>query len=456
MIRHRGFIFASGMMLVIAGCQTAQRLDLLSDHNEQASSVPSAAERSGDGSVSVTANDAARIESSASTTDEDAGEVPEPNLPRDAETTIEPPPPPPPEEDAGFDGGAATDAAPPEEEDAGPVEPPPPPEHCTLAGPPTTPNALVWNDEFNGDAVDTSKWRIHNGYGGHGTIVSRFSPSAASVHDGSLHVTASYDPAGDPDHPYTSARIDSFGRFARTYGRLEFRARFAHAPGVWYAIWGRPSNNPLPELDVEVLGKAPTKLWFVNHWDLPPLPPDDRRKFVTPATDITQFHIFAITWRENSLVWTLDGVPYMESTSTSRGVPSSPVAWTINGWVGGWGASPTEAPVVPAEFEVDWIRAFRLDGLIAPPVLRVSSPIRAQYAKKDIIDVEIANFDEACFRVEVKDENGVALATHYSSDGITLPYRFRLNALEPGAHTLTFVATDGQREASTSLSFELR
>ncbi len=100
-------------------------------------------------------------------------------------------------------------------------------------------------------------------------------------------------------------------------------------------------------------------------------------------------------------------------------------------------------------------RGFRLDGLIAPPVLRISSPIRTQYVKKDVIDVEISNFDEACFRVEVRDENGATLATHYS-DGFALPYRFRLNTLEPGAHTLTFVASDGQREASTSLSFELR
>lgn len=443
MIRHRGFLFASCLVIVIAGCQTAQHLDLLHppDPSEQDAAAPmTTANVGGRRTIDASAPSDARRSVEASPADEDAGEVPEPNLPRDAETTIEPPP-------LLLDASAEASI---EDGEAGA----PSPGHCVLSGPPTTPNALVWSDEFNGDAVDTRKWRIHNGYGGHGTITSRFSPSAASVHDGSLHIAAAYDPAPDPDHPYTSARVDTFGRFARTYGRVEFRARFAHSPGVWYAIWGRPSDNPLPELDVEVLGKAPTKLWFVNHWALPPLPPDDRRRFVTPATDITQFHIFAITWRENSLVWTLDGVPHMEATSTSQGVPTSPVAWTINGWVGGWGAT-TEAPAVPAEFEVDWIRAFRLDGLIAHPVLRISSPIRTQYAKKDVIDVEVANFDEACFRVEVRDETGAALAMHYS-DGFALPYRFPLDTLGLGAHTLTFVATDGQREARTSLSFDLR
>lgn len=324
----------------------------------------------------------------------------------------------------------------------------PPAKDCVLAGPPASSagDTLVWSDEFSGSVVDYTKWYIHANQGRPGDALNSFTREAISVHDGSLFVTASATP-DDPVQAYTSGRIDTFGRFARTYGKVEFRARFPYAPGVWYAVWGKPQTATFPEIDVEILGKNSTQVWFVNHWGAPPLPRDQTRKFVTvPEIDITQFHVYTIVWKPDLVEWQIDGMPYMQSTGA--GVPSTPVAWTINGWVGGWGASNT-TPAVPATFEVDYFRVYRQDGLIAEPAIRVMNP-KAQYATtSDGIDVEPSNFDEACFHVEVYEGTKILETLR------PWPYRFAPKSLASGAHTLTFVATDGVRRASTSLDIEI-
>jgi beta-glucanase (GH16 family) len=343
---------------------------------------------------------------------------------------------------------APVDASAPDTEPEGSTQSPPSPPACTLAGPPTASagESLVWSDEFSGDTIDTTKWYVHTAYEGRGDILNSFSRDAISVHDGSLYVTASATP-DDPVHPYRSGRLDTFGRFSRTYGKLEFRARFPSAPGVWYALWGRPSTALFPEMDVEILGNDASQVWLVNHWAGEPLPADQRRKYVTvDKVDVTAFHVYSVVWKPSHLEWQIDGTPYLQSTDV--GVPTTPVSWTINGWVGGWGRTDLP-PAVPATFEVDYIRVYRLDGLIAEPTIRVMNP-RAQYsAQSDSMDVEPANFDEACFHVEV-----------YEGDSLleTLrpwPYRFRPTSLSPGRHVLTFVATDGARRAVTELDAEI-
>ena len=320
-------------------------------------------------------------------------------------------------------------------------------QECTLTGPPeaTAGDTLVWSDEFSGDAIQSKNWYVHEDSGERDTLLNSFSRKAVTVRDGSLFVTASATPE-DPLRPYTSGRLDTFGRFARTYGKIEFRARFPDAPGVWYAIWARPQTQSFPELDFEILGKNTSEVWLVNHWAAPPLPADERRKYVTAKPiDVTQFHVYSLIWKPSVLEWRIDGAPYMQAPSV--GVPTTPISWTVNGWVGGWGA--TSNPSVPATFEVDYFRVYRQDGLIADPTIRVINP-RARYAQSDLgIDIEPSNFDEACFHVAAYE--GPTLLEKLRP----WPYRFRPSRLRVGKHTLTFVATDGVRRATTSIEVEI-
>lgn len=303
---------------------------------------------------------------------------------------------------------------------------------------------LVYADEFDRGALDTSMWFARTGDLGHKSTLNAGSPSMVAVHDGSLFVSADKTP-GDAA-PYAAGYLETKGQFAQTYGKIELRLRAQYAPGVWYAVWGRPWKNPVPELDIELLAENVTQAWFVNHWDLPPVSSDNRRRFVTVnGMDITDYHVYSIVWLPDLVEWQIDGKPYMRVTNDDvggRGVPHEPMFWIVNGWVGGWGGTPNPATIFPAHFEIDWIRMYRPTPWLTEPQIRIANP-RDRYSIGDTIDVEIADFDAPAHVDVWEGAERVASMTKP-------PFRYRPNKLTLGPHALRFEATDGKRTAQVN------
>jgi beta-glucanase (GH16 family) len=349
----------------------------------------------------------------------------------------------------GADGGPGSPA-----KDAGMVSLPPESTLCKLSGPPKAQpgDVLVFSDEFEGSAVDQNKWNIANGYKGHGGDLNTSAPANDVVQNGMLSMVT--EKSGDPMYPYVSGYIDTLGKYARTYGKVEFRARFPYAGGVWFAIWGRPWWQSFPEIDIEVVNNVAdphTQLYFVNHWAAPPLPADERRRYVmmeNVGVDYSQFHVYTIYSTPDLLEWRIDGVPKMQSTPATKGVPTDPVYWIINGWVGGWPGNPNQATPFPNTFDVDYMRVYRVNGLIADPVVKVVLP-KATYSQNELIHVVTANFDEACSHVQMFDDATLVRETALP------PYVFATTPLAKGAHHLSFVATDGVRSTTTTLDVKI-
>src|SRR5260221_7038397 len=106
-------------------------------------------------------------------------------------------------------------------------EPPPPPP------PPPGPWALVWQDEFDGAALDTTKWVADIGGGGWGNAeLERYTapPANARIESGNLVIEARHDST------YTSARLKTQGKASWTYGRVEARIQIPRGQGIWPAF----------------------------------------------------------------------------------------------------------------------------------------------------------------------------------------------------------------------------
>ncbi|GIX20684.1 MAG: hypothetical protein KatS3mg120_2360 [Erythrobacter sp.] len=132
---------------------------------------------------------------------------------------------------------------------------------------------LVWADEFEGDALDRSKWtpEVSCWGGGNGErqcYTDR--PENIAVEGGLLLLKARKErfagPARPPeiagrDNPtlvqsHTSGKVRTIGLHAWRYGRIEARARVPAGQGTWPAIWMMPDNpayGPWPrsgEIDI--------------------------------------------------------------------------------------------------------------------------------------------------------------------------------------------------------------
>lgn len=300
---------------------------------------------------------------------------------------------------------------------------------------------LSFSDELDATVVDTTKWFVWSGDLHHKGTVNAALPSLAAMHDGSMFVTAASTPENKA-FPYATGYVDTHGLFAQTYGKIEFRARAEYAPGVWYALWGRSWSRLVPELDIELLAEDITQAWFVNHWDVPPLPPDARRGFTTvDGLDITKFHVYTITWKSDLVEWQIDGKPYRRVTDVAK-IPHDPMFWVMNAWVGGWGGQPSAATQLPAHLEVDYLRIYREAAWTVPPTIRIATTGDVVH-EADTIDAELADFASGA-NVEVWE--GGALV-----ERLGLPFHLPASRLGKGMHSLVFVGTDGSRRASTAL-----
>jgi beta-glucanase (GH16 family) len=99
--------------------------------------------------------------------------------------------------------------------------------------------SLVLEDNFDGAVLDTGLWNIDVGDGcpevcGWGNNeLQVYSPANIDVSGGTLKLRGQQENDGS----YTSARINTKGKFDFTYGKVEVRARVPAGMGTWPAIW---------------------------------------------------------------------------------------------------------------------------------------------------------------------------------------------------------------------------
>jgi len=92
---------------------------------------------------------------------------------------------------------------------------------------------MVWNDEFDGTAVDTSKWTRHkkspwNWLG----MKTQESESSLVVKQGSLTLQLTQDPNGTVRYHRGFQSV-----FNTAFGYFETRVQFSREPGWWTAVW---------------------------------------------------------------------------------------------------------------------------------------------------------------------------------------------------------------------------
>jgi beta-glucanase (GH16 family) len=242
---------------------------------------------------------------------------------------------------------------------------------------------LTWGDEFGGragTAPNSSRWQVIYGGGGFGNrelqYYTRRSSNIALDGRGHLVITAlrgRYRGRDGVTRSYTSAAIQTKGRFNVMYGRLEARIEIPQGKGLWPAFWavgGNVNNVGWPrsgEIDMmENVGNDPFTIYGSIHG------PERGRPngYAISARKRTSrslaggFHVYGITWSPNKLVFTLDGHRYATDTrSTLAGGQqwafNHPFFLILNLAVGGrWPGSPDASTPFPAKMLVDWVRVY--------------------------------------------------------------------------------------------------
>ncbi|GEM49340.1 carbohydrate binding domain-containing protein [Deinococcus cellulosilyticus] len=271
-----------------------------------------------------------------------------------------------------------------------------------------TPDGTVWKDEFNGTALDTTKWgyQIGNGFGGgESPYVAGWGnneleyytdrPQNVSLKDGKLVITAiKEDYKGlangvEQTFGWTSGRIRTAGKFSRTYGKFEIRAKLPTGRGLWPAIWMLPEDQPgnpygtwaaNGEIDImEAWGSKPGKVAHTIHYGgMWPNNTSSGKEFLFPeGQTIADWHTYTLEWRSNEMKWYVDGVLTATKTQwwSSKANPPSKnedlAAWPapfdkpfyllLNLAVGGnFDGNPDATTPTKAQMEIDYVKVWGL------------------------------------------------------------------------------------------------
>lgn len=271
---------------------------------------------------------------------------------------------------------------------------------------------LVWSDEFDAPAIDRTKWDFDvDCWGGGNNERQCYTASRrnAAIVDGKLVITAlrqhatgpalpktqrraASDPKAEATREFTSARLTTRGKAAWRYGRIEVRASLPQGQGTWPGIWMLPERDAYGgwaasgEIDIlEAVnlgvpcatcpgGREDTilgTLHFGGKW------PDNQHKGdEAHAPEVLEgFHTYAIEWRSDRIVWTIDGRTYAErkssewwtSGSKTPGAPfDQEFHLLLNLAIGGGlaetrGLGGVSTKDFPKRFAIDWVRVWQKD-----------------------------------------------------------------------------------------------
>ena len=178
---------------------------------------------------------------------------------------------------------------------------------------------------------------------------------------------ANYNPGFEStDIEYLSGIITTYGSFNMTHGYVEMRAKLPAGRGLWPAFWLLPQHyvKDVPEIDVmEFLGQDKDRLYHTYHyfdiednWNLISTP-----SYTTISDDWTsEFHTFGMAWSPTGITWFVDGLESKSIGQNDYIIPNQPMHLLANLAVGGnWPGSPDDTTAFPAEFEIDYIRAYK-------------------------------------------------------------------------------------------------
>ncbi len=251
---------------------------------------------------------------------------------------------------------------------------------------------LVWNDEFDGDQLDLSKWspnvwpprRVNDedqAYTGRRKNLR--------IEDGNLVIEVHKEE--HEDAAYTSGRLHSAGKGDFLYGRFEVRAKLPQGRGSWPAIWMLPSDpyrysttceegedwqgsstcNAWPnsgEIDImehvgyqmgHVHGTVHNKAYYWQNWE--------QRKGRILVGDVDEnFHVYSLEWSPQRIDIFVDDSHYFTYVNEGTGWRAwpfdHPFHLILNVAVGGvWGRAggPIDDSIFPQQMLVDYVRVYR-------------------------------------------------------------------------------------------------
>ncbi|MDO4562362.1 MAG: glycoside hydrolase family 16 protein [Clostridia bacterium] len=234
--------------------------------------------------------------------------------------------------------------------------------------------SLVFNDDFEGTELDTTKWSYNYSWGPTHNHGGYCVPENVIVENGILKLkgenikqpesegkVAQFSGQSIPVN-YTTGAVNTHHKWNFNYGYFEGSFKMPKGKGLWPAFWMLKDGWP-PEIDMfEILCSKPRQVLTNYHYG----PSWDNTGSFYQAhgdvgVDLTEdFHTYGYKWTPTSMSWYFDGKQLGKTyTDKSRISESDGMYIIINLAIDGWDGAPDTTTPWPAYFECDWVRVWQ-------------------------------------------------------------------------------------------------
>ena len=236
---------------------------------------------------------------------------------------------------------------------------------------------LVFEDDFNGNALDTAKWGYELGDVRNNELQTYRAENNVSVEGGCLVITAKKEDFGTKH--WTSGSITGQHKFTFTYGRAEAKIKFPDVVGAFPAFWllGADMENIYHEIgDNDVSGVIWPKCGEV---DIVEITNSNRNKAkatvftydgnflggsqkLSSTINVADWNIYSCEWTSEYIAMSVNGTEYARWTfsdysATSVQAYQLPFYIIINLAVGSYGGTPSDS-TTQMKMYVDWVRVY--------------------------------------------------------------------------------------------------
>lgn len=317
---------------------------------------------------------------------------------------------------------------------------------------------LVWHDEFDGQTLDTSKWRYatHNSGGSEQQAYTVARTANTRLENSNLILEAKKD-GYVSGYTWSSGRIDTSGLAGFKYGRLEAKLKYDVVSGAFPAFWtiGTCAYYPTGE-NIHGVHKSKGTQWAQNGeidmfegrgtnaeiaqggW----YNQDDGKgnlqmMFGSKNIDASQYHVYAIEWTDTTIIAYIDGVETGRKNISDVKSWHRPMYIILNTAVGSVGGYPAD-DCTSIKMEVDWVRVYAPVGVTAKEEVQSISLTQNNLSFNmgdDPIDVYYTVNPSTAWDNNVNYES--------SNPSVATAYGSRITPVGTGSCVITARATNG-------------
>ena len=227
-------------------------------------------------------------------------------------------------------------------------------------------DSILWADEFNYSGLpDNTKWGNEVGFIRNNELqyYTNRRIENSVVKDGNLMIIGRKESLNGAN--YSSASINTLGKYSLKYGKVEARIKLPAGQGMWPAFWMMGEDRPSAgwpkcgEIDIMEHINNELKAYGTAHWDNS----GHVQSGGSTYADVTKWHVYAVEWNQDSIRWLLDGKRYW-GVSIKNGENDTqefhePFYLLLNLAIGGnWPKNPDATTVFPDTMFVDYVRVY--------------------------------------------------------------------------------------------------